>query len=125
MFSTSRTFEAAAHANLTNDNLQRALGLARTGFPPLVEARGPSGAPYYLLLPRRGSPTSSRTLAAFPRALKLLRDRWQALATNPAQCAMFKENERRAAELRRRPEVTRRGAPEEWRVALRSTRPTN
>jgi hypothetical protein len=29
MFSTSRTFEAAARANLANDNLQRALRLAR------------------------------------------------------------------------------------------------
>src|SRR5271163_3326158 len=33
MFATSRNFEAAAQAGLANQNLQRALGLARTGFP--------------------------------------------------------------------------------------------
>ena len=33
MLSTSRNFEAAAQAGLANRNLQRALGLARTGFP--------------------------------------------------------------------------------------------
>src|SRR5690242_1644914 len=33
MLATSRNFEAAARAGLANDNLQRALGLARTGFP--------------------------------------------------------------------------------------------
>jgi L-lactate dehydrogenase complex protein LldF len=33
MLATSRTFEANARAGLANDNLQRALGLARTGFP--------------------------------------------------------------------------------------------
>jgi L-lactate dehydrogenase complex protein LldF len=33
MLSTSRSFEANARAGLANDNLQRALGLARTGFP--------------------------------------------------------------------------------------------
>ncbi len=33
MLATSRNFEAAAQAGLANQNLQRALGLARTGFP--------------------------------------------------------------------------------------------
>src|SRR6266478_7224361 len=33
MFATSRTFVANARAGLANNNLQRALGLARTGFP--------------------------------------------------------------------------------------------
>src|SRR5438445_13503023 len=33
MLATSRTFKANARAGLTNDNLQQALGLARTGFP--------------------------------------------------------------------------------------------
>src|SRR5438270_7813877 len=33
MLATSRNFEAAARAGLANQNLQRALGLARTGFP--------------------------------------------------------------------------------------------
>src|SRR6516165_10869337 len=33
MLATSRDFKAAARAGLANDNLQRALGLARTGFP--------------------------------------------------------------------------------------------
>src|SRR5919109_4339330 len=33
MLATSRNFEAAARAGLANDNLQRALGLARTEFP--------------------------------------------------------------------------------------------
>ena len=33
MLATSRNFEANARAGLANDNLQRALGLARTGFP--------------------------------------------------------------------------------------------
>ncbi|MBV8935437.1 MAG: iron-sulfur cluster-binding protein [Alphaproteobacteria bacterium] len=33
MLATSRNFTAAAQAGLANDNLQRALGLARTGFP--------------------------------------------------------------------------------------------
>ena len=33
MLATSRDFKAAARAGLSNDNLQRALGLARTGFP--------------------------------------------------------------------------------------------
>ncbi len=33
MLATSRNFEAAAQAGLANHNLQRALGLARTGFP--------------------------------------------------------------------------------------------
>src|SRR5215831_29926 len=33
MLATSRNFKTAAQAGLANDNLQRALGLARTGFP--------------------------------------------------------------------------------------------
>jgi L-lactate dehydrogenase complex protein LldF len=33
MLATSRNFEAGARAGLANENLQRALGLARTGFP--------------------------------------------------------------------------------------------
>ena len=33
MLATSRNFEAATQAGLANQNLQRALGLARTGFP--------------------------------------------------------------------------------------------
>src|SRR5882757_6508552 len=33
MLATSRTFVANARAGLANDNLQHALGLARTGFP--------------------------------------------------------------------------------------------
>jgi L-lactate dehydrogenase complex protein LldF len=33
MLATSRSFKANARAGLANDNLQRALGLARTGFP--------------------------------------------------------------------------------------------
>src|SRR5260370_33211826 len=33
MLATSRNFEAAVQAGLANQNLQRALGLARTGFP--------------------------------------------------------------------------------------------
>src|SRR3954464_5971353 len=33
MLATSRNFEAAGRAGLANENLQRALGLARTGFP--------------------------------------------------------------------------------------------
>src|SRR5215470_4776828 len=33
MLATSQNFEANARAGLANDNLQRALGLARTGFP--------------------------------------------------------------------------------------------
>ena len=33
MLATSRTFEANVRAGLADDNLQRALGLARTGFP--------------------------------------------------------------------------------------------
>src|SRR5689334_4129681 len=33
MLATSRNFKAAAQAGLANENLQRALGLARTGFP--------------------------------------------------------------------------------------------
>jgi L-lactate dehydrogenase complex protein LldF len=33
MLATSRAFEANARAGLANENLQRALGLARTGFP--------------------------------------------------------------------------------------------
>jgi hypothetical protein len=34
MFASSRDFEAAARARLANDNLRRALGLARIGFRP-------------------------------------------------------------------------------------------
>src|SRR5271157_4772991 len=33
MLATSRDFEANARAGLANENLQRALGRARTGFP--------------------------------------------------------------------------------------------
>jgi L-lactate dehydrogenase complex protein LldF len=33
MLPTSRNFEAAAQVGLADHNLQRALGLARTGFP--------------------------------------------------------------------------------------------
>ena len=33
MLTTARNFEANARASMANDNLQRALGLARTGFP--------------------------------------------------------------------------------------------
>jgi len=70
MLATSRNFEANARAGLADDNLQRALGLARTGFP-LRRRLATERLPEFEALREEGRAIKDHTLAHLDFYLEL------------------------------------------------------
>ena len=77
MLATSRNFEAAARAGLANQNLQRALGLARTGFP-LRRRLAVERLPEFEALRETGRSIKDHTLQHLDFYLELYEDRVEA-----------------------------------------------
>ena len=83
MLATSRNFEANARAGLANDNLQRALGLARTGFP-LRRRVAIDRLPEFEALREIGRSIKDHTLEHLDFYLELYESKVEALGRCPA-----------------------------------------